>query len=232
MVFDFNALNNNADIDTVQKHMSGVLSSTLGAGNSVTVTGAKASKTYNGDGHVVGPTVNGIGKSLTLGTSDGADPYRSTTDTFLHNISTQDRIVMQFSGFLIYSVSFDYEIFPDGSCPNYNKAACDSTSDPNWPDFTFEADDVLIFKNYGVKPGTSPGAPYTKSPAMSAETAPQFLGQSGTIFLPGVTKLEFIDWPSTIGIDNLVVNTPEPGATVVLLGIALVGLGGFRYRRT
>jgi hypothetical protein len=133
---------------------------------------------------------------------------------------------MVFSGLKIYGVSFDYEIFPDGTCAT--GVSCGS----NWPDFTFMADGTLVFNTQAVMPG-NPGAPYLHSPAsgLGTELAPQFLGQTGTwVFPNGVTKLEFVDWPATVGIDNLkITTTPEP-ATMTLLGVGMLGLASLRRR--
>ncbi|HWW17156.1 MAG TPA: PEP-CTERM sorting domain-containing protein [Candidatus Saccharimonadales bacterium] len=222
VLFDFNSLANNASNGSVQSYMDGK----LGAGRSVVVTGSLASNSYTGDGHVVGPK----GVSLTLGTSDGGIPDKNPPDTFIDNVSSSTEIKMVFSGLKIYSVSFDYEIFPDGTCAT--GVNCGS----NWPDFTFMADGSLVFNTPGVMPG-NPGAPYLNSPASglkSTEKAPQFLGQSGTLtFKSGVTKLEFVDWPATIGIDNLKISTttPEP-ATMTLVGIGMLGLARVRRRLT
>jgi hypothetical protein len=221
VVFDFNTLGNNAVNSTVQMYMNG----RLGAGQSVVVTGSQASNSYTGDGHVVGPG----GVSLTLATSDGGIPHMNPPDTFIDNMSSSTEISMVFSGLKIYGVSFDYEIFPDGTCAT--GVSCGS----NWPDFTFMADGTSVFNTLAVMPG-DPKVPYLHSPASGSgtELAPQFLGQSGTwVFPNGVTKLEFVDWPATIGIDNLKITTttPEP-ATMTLLGVGMLGLASLRRRLT
>ncbi len=223
ITFDFNSLANGAGNSSVQSYMNGV----LGADGTVTVSGSLASNSYTGDGHVVGPG-NGS-TSLTLGTSDGTTQHLTTHDTFIQNTSSSSKIVMNFSGLQIYSVGFNYEIFPDGTCAT--GVNCGS----NWPDFSFMANGLLIFETLGVMPGNS-GAPYLHSPnsgASGTEKAPQFLGQSGTIiFQNGVTNLQFVDWPATIGIDNLVVttNVPEPGS-LTLFGTGLLSLFGVVRRR-
>ena len=315
ITFNFNTLANGAGDSSVQSYMNGVLT---GIGGTVTVTGAQASNSYTGDGHVVGPTMNNGVKSDTLATLDGTfidnvsssaeidmtfnnlkiysvsfdyeifpdgtcptgnncgsnwpdftfkaggnqifetlavmpghpgAPYthspasgvngvvKSNTlatlgGTFIDNVSTSSEIDMTFNNLKIYSVSFDYEIFPDGTCPTGNK--CGS----NWPDFTFKAGGNQIFETLAVMPG-HPGALYTHSPASGVngvELAPQFLGQSGTFSFPnGVSTLNFIDWPATIAIDNLVISKtpptpiPEP-CTLLLFATGLAGLSGLKRR--
>jgi hypothetical protein len=220
ITFNFNSLANGANDSSVQSYMNGVLT---GTGGTVTVTGAQASNSYTGDGHVVGPTVNGVVKSNTLATLGG---------TFIDNVSSSSEIDMTFKNLKIYSVSFDYEIFPDGTCPTGNN--CGS----NWPDFTFKAGGNQIFETLAVMPG-HPGASYTHSPASGVshtELAPQFLGQSGTFLFPnGVSTLNFIDWPATIAIDNLVISKtpptpiPEP-CTLLLFATGLAGFSGLKRR--
>lgn len=250
--FDFNSLADGASNSSVQTYLQTMVDR-LG---SVAVTGAKAEKDYTGDGYVVGPTITyttSTGSTRTkvtpetLGTSDGntrnAGVYdtrgrlvSANADTFLVN-SGSDRITITFS-FPIYAASFDYEIFPDGTCPYAGSSNCQNNQSSNWPDFTFKADNNLIFRTLS----TVPSGAVTHSPhsgPSSNETAPQYLGVSGlNTFNNGVTKLEFIDWPRMIGIDNLVIQTerpipptgiPEP-ATVLLTGIGLVGLGLARRR--
>lgn len=220
--FDFNSLADGANNSKVQKYMNGV----LGATGSVAVSGSQASKTYNGDGHVVGPGKGST--SLTLGTSDDGIQH-SGTDTFIDNVSSSTEIAMNFSGFKISSVTFDYEIMPDGTCPTGKK--CGS----NWPDFTFKADGTVVFKTLAVMPG-NPGAPYKHSPnsgGKNTELAPQYLGESGTWYFPnGVTRLEFVDWPATIAIDNLQITTttPEPG-TMLLFSTGLAGLSWLKRKK-
>ena len=65
----------------------------------------------------------------------------------------------------------------------------------NWPDFTFQANGVTFFSALATIPATTP-------------KDPQAIGTTGVIDLTslsggGATTLTFIDWPSTIGIDNL-----------------------------
>jgi hypothetical protein len=71
---------------------------------------------------------------------------------------------------------------------------------------------------------------------------PQFVGSYATTFGgAGVTRLEFVDWPVRIGIDNLTlvtvqspqgIGTPEPATLAVVVGLAgAVGLGRVRRRK-
>jgi hypothetical protein len=192
-------------------------------GESVTVTGSKAEQNYNGDNHVVGPIVSGVVKSETLGTTDLGVHHNGGFDTFLINQTSVTKITMEFT-FPIYSLSFDYEIFPNSSCAKASNCS-------SWPDFTFEADDQVIFQTLGIVPPLLGFANSPFSGTSKNELAPQFLGQSGQlVFADGVTKLEFIDWPVLIGIDNLVLQTtfdePPPEvpvpATLLLFGTGLL----------
>ncbi len=254
-----NGLSDTASIGAIQTYMNQVLSAAGCVGCSVSVTGAAADTTYNGEGNVVGSGA----KSLTLGTSNNATSNSSqapssTFDTFLANTNDSSQqqasqITMKFSGFTINgSASFAYEIFPDGTCPVLNSANCGGNPTngiyPNQPDMKFEAGtnsngtDPLVstFGNngtqYGLTPSstgadgssiTSPNNPTSSNPELS----PQYIGTwSGS--LSNVSELDFIDWPATIGVDNLSVSwntstqqspVPEP-FSVVLLGTIVGGI--------
>ena len=83
----------------------------------------------------------------------------------------------------------------------------------------------LAFLKLGVVPG-DPSLPNTRSANSNPELAPQFLGRVEDLSLPGVVRLEFVDWPERIGIDNLTINrTPEPGSLLLLVAAGLGWLG-------
>jgi hypothetical protein len=215
--FDFNSLHSGASSSSIQSYMDTLLK----AGQTVTVAGGVADKTYNGEGYVVGP---GADKSsvtpLTLGNTDGATTVTNnstvsrTLDTFIANTNDSsqqiaNQITMKFSGLTINGiVSFDYEIFPDGTA-----------SQP--PDLIFKAGPTgntsTIVTLLGVTPGTSPIST-TISEKSNSESNAQIIGHwSGAI--TNATELDFVDWPATIGIDNLTITTsnPEP-SSIILLG--------------
>jgi hypothetical protein len=246
VTFNFNSLGENATSSAIASYMNSVLSTAGCTGCSVTVTGAVADTTYDGENHVTGPGTGLATKSLTLGTSDGATASNTTStlnagyDTFLAttndastNISSQ--ITMKFSGFTINgSASFDYEIFPNGTC---TALPCGS----NTPDFKFEAGTnsngtdpfVTTFGTNGTQLGVTPGTTNgntNNSQLSTSEASPQFIGTwSGS--LSNVNELDFVDWPETIGVDNLSVSwntgtqspVPEP-FSVVLLGTIVGGI--------
>jgi hypothetical protein len=230
MAFDFGSLADGASDSQIQTFMRNTL---LPMGASVTVTGAVATNSYTGEGHVTGP---GTGTSpFTLAQLDPAN-----NGTFIKNDTGQssNEIKMVFSGLAISSISFDYEIFPDGTCPSLSN--CGGSGHPNLPDLTLVSNGShQVVEYFGVVPG-QPGSyntAYIHSPASgqsSNELAPQLLGSSGILNLPaGTTQLEFEDWPATIAINHLVINPPVPEpSTMTLLASGLIGLGAALRRRT
>ncbi len=240
--FNFDSLADGASNTSVKNYMQTIVGAAH-PGGTVNVTGSQGEKNYTGDDHAVGPISGSTVKSETLGTSNGGVHHNGALDAFIiNNGSTTIGITFSFP---IYLTSFDYEIFPDGTCTTPSCAAA------NWPDFTFEANDVQQFHTLGITPGTS--GTYAHSPnsgSVHNEHAPQYLGVSGNrFFTGGVTKLEFIDWPRTIGIDNLLIGDnlcdipdqclpppppppviPEPTSFLLLGGGLFAGLG-FRSPR-
>lgn len=224
--FDFNGLADGDGNSTVQTYLNGILA-IAHPGGAVTVSGSQAENNYTGEGYVVGPVSGSFVNPETLGTSDWGVHHSGPLDTFLVNQSAFDRITMTFS-FPIYSASFDYEIFPDGTCPQSSPSCQPVTA--NWPDFTFAAGSTVQFRTLSVVPGTFGTFPHSpNSGIVLNELAPQFLGLSGNWDFPsGVTTLEFIDWPRMIGMDNLRLTdvVPEP-ASVFLMGSGFLGLLGW-----
>jgi hypothetical protein len=225
VTFNFNALSEGQGNGAVQSYLNSVWTGS-GMSGTITVSGALAAASYNGENHVVGPVIGGSVVSLTLGTSDGGVYHGGAADTFIVN-SGSDRITMTFPQ-RIFQVGFDYEIFPNGNVPDVR-----NTNPANFPDFTFIADGNQVFRTVSNMPGTNgilSFAPLDET--SSVEVAPQFLGGSGLISLPGgATTIEFVDWPVMVGIDNLNVGlgtgiaadvVPEP-PTAILFGV--VGLG-------
>jgi len=241
ITFDFDSLakaTNTAAANTaVQTYMQSILTG-AGAGT-VVVTGSRAETDYTGDNHVVGPASPGGITPLTLGNTDGGVQHASPWDAYLVNQDGFDRITMVFSR-PVSKISFDFEIFPDGTCPAVGATGCANNTGTNWPDFSLLAGSTsstsLRFHALGLDPSnTTNSMTFRKSPASypSNELAPQLLGVSGDLlFADGVTKLEFVDWPRRIGIDNLTItfvppplipHVPEPG-TLALLSLGFAGL--------
>jgi hypothetical protein len=236
VTFSFNSLSSGATASQIATYMDGV----VGCASCVTVTGAVADQTYTGDGFTVGPGSGGSYTSLTLGNTNGATSNSSTGlntshDTFIANTNDSSSTIssefdISFTGgySLSGTVGFDFEIFPDGTGQT--------------PDFTFDAlsGATLVATHYqaGVVPGTTDGsATHSPNSGSGAETNLQYIGTWTTAPLTNVTELEFIDWPATIGIDNLsfsndLVRTtsavPEP-ASLFLLGTGLLAVSRKRF---
>jgi hypothetical protein len=207
--------------------------------------GVAVAQKYTGDGFVVGPG----GKPVTLGNSDGAKDNTATPgayDSYISNTAADSNgnnpsnlsqgILITFSHgvSLTGTFSFDLEIFPDQFCPNLGNC-------PAVPDLNFVAkgtvnnipNTIEYSKDWvGVVPGTTNGGS-TQSTNNTKEMAPQYIGVSGPITLTNATSLTFMDWPSTIGVDNLkLVTTPEPKGEVFLLGmLAFVAIAATKLRR-
>jgi hypothetical protein len=264
VLFDFNGLasgvgatGGTGTYGSIQNYMRSLLT----GGATVTVSaGVVTDKTYTGDGHVVGPGTT-LAQPVTLGTSDRdpnltANQHLTTYDTFIHNdtstspASTNWSFV--FSGFVIDRISFDYEIFPDGTCTALTTTACGGTGLPNRPDMTVTAGVTQLFHYYGQTPGTGgTSSPYVESPCTdlttgggtscvgTTEAAPQLIGTTGWLNV-GSNSFNFMDWPAMIGIDNFQIDyhtnpgptaaVPEPG-TMILLGSGLAAAFARRKKR-
>jgi len=231
VTFDFNTLASGKSSSDIQSYMDGILH----CANCVTVTGAVADKTYNGDGHVVGPLHNGTRTSLTLGDSNGAinnsaalntdgsgnivyDTFIANTNDSSQQISNQ--ITITFTNAVTLN-GFDYEAFPDGSgaTPDFTLGINGNTTTP--PAFT----------QYGVLPSSLLNGSSLHSPnsGSSTEGSAQYIGTwSGNV--SNVTRLDFVDWPATIGVDNIKVTTSTPEPSVIELCPFLLG-GVLFFRR-
>ena len=217
--------------DTVAgQDITGYMTSTLhsaGFGSSsATATGAYATSTYNGDGHVVGDT---------LGTSNGGVHHSGPNDGFIINnnqTASFDSFTLSFTNFIIKSISFDWEIFPDNHC----SPTC-TYHGTSWPDMELSVNGQAVTSAIW-------------SMFAANVTDPQAIGSASldlSGILGGVTSLTFFDWPSEVGVDNLVINgcaldrqgrittctpglfVPEP-SPLALMGLTLAVLALFSRR--
>ncbi len=238
---DFNAIGtgNNA---AVQAYLNAV----AGAGN-ITVRGAVANKTYNGDGYVFKDAYN---IRETLGTSEfvsgvlvpnSTNRRRLVYDTYLYNVggenlthtpygtSGNDKILFDFRT-PIYSIAFDWEIFPNAACqrPGEWNGCGSGYTISKMPDFALWAGSAAT-RLYDYHTGDA----FNNFPIVTNANNdyPQGIGHFSTTFGTPVTHIEFVDWPVRIGVDNLRVQTvPEP-ATLALLAFQLFGIGAAARRR-
>jgi hypothetical protein len=170
-------------------------------------------------------------------------------------------IFIDFHGLKIVSFSFDFQIFPDGTCTalDGNGSACGGAGDPNIPDLEIWSGNNGTGVHFGTFTGVTPGghppitcdsngatdSTYAKSgggvvnsgvnsQVPVTETAPQLICTAtytvSAFTSNNITTLDFMDWPETIGIDNLKVYLPEP-SSIPMFAIGLVGLVIFGRRK-
>ena len=248
---------------SISAYMTSVMQGVI-LGSSVGVTGAvgqEGTNSYAGEGFAVGPVINNAVRPLTLGDTNGsATPNHLTTawdsnpptlvgshDGFIKNCTSIDSctsspdIFMNFNGQQISSFSFDFQIFPDGTCPQLDgvghTTSC-GVNNANLPDLEIWSGDNATGTHFGTLFGVAPNTAGTYKYSLnnatgSGETAPQLLGTATYTVAAGtnISTLDFMDWPETIGIDNLVVNFIPPKVnhiaeppTIALLVFGLAGL--------
>ena len=265
VTFNFSSLPDNNNSAQIAAYMNAALTAAGCKNCSVTVTGAVVDQTYTADGHVTGPGNPKISRSYTLG-DPGKDSVHTTNYTLGSNTNSalnssptsfianttesgghvSDEIYFTFKGLTISSVGFDYEIFPDISCPSMNN--CGGSGNPNLPDLTFEAGknsngtDALVGAfgtggtQYAVTPGSGNGnAQYSPASGWGKEYAPQYINSwSGNLSNnnANATELDFVNWPATIGVNNVQLTyqtTPEP-SVIELCAVLLGGVLFFSRR--
>jgi hypothetical protein len=249
--FNFSSLTATGIESTDDPKVQSSMNAALGSSGSVTVTGAVLQTNYAGDGHVVGPKNSGTYVPWTLGdtgyNSNGGLIAPTAKNPIYSSFITNDgfnggtTITMALKGLSISSISFDFEIFPDGT---------ETKSNP--------ADLTIIGLNGTTQVGSTtisavnPGAAgvtaylpsgtiaYTHSPNSTSGTegSAQLLGSTVINFSSPVNVLEFQDWPALIGINNLTlvpppvqhqIATPAP-SSVLLLGLGGLGLVAYAIR--
>jgi hypothetical protein len=176
----------------------------------------------------------------TLNTTEGfiknctsVDPGLSSGPTYATGCSgTSPDIFIDFHGLKITSLSFDFEIFPDGTCPSLSNCG----GGANLPDLKLWTGDngtgTPLGTWLGIVPNTTTLYDFSiNHPSGAGETAPQLLGVASYSNL-NISTLDFMDWPVTIGIDNLVItySTPEP-ASIAIFAFGFVGLATIARRK-
>jgi len=242
-VFNFNSLTPTTGNQST--NIANYMDSVIGCVGCVTVSsGVGVDQKYTGDGHVVGP--NGVAVDLgdTNGATNNSGPVNGSFDSYISNIAadsngnnptqlSQGIVITLSKGYSFTGTfSFDYEIFPDGTCPDLSKNDCGGNMVnghyPNQPDLDFTANGSTPVSTtfWGVAPGTTNGtSTHSAASGSGTELAPQLIGTwTGT--LTGATQLSFMDWPAAIGVDNLklTTTTPEPGGVSFVLGGLVMAL--------
>ena len=236
----------NTDIADIQNYMNAVF---VAAGVTNTVTLNRGTKSLRGrtpDETVCGggckhpvagkPYLGNTDGETDLNaplTGSGSHPSVNTKDTYLindwNNSSTnlpaadkKDRIVMTFAH-PIYSVEFDWEIFPQTSAGADINILANGISifDPVLPTTGF------------INVTTGNLGHFTHYDFITSNAAWLALGGGNG----GVTVMQFVDWTTApIGIDNLRVGGPPPPAvpepaSLLLFGSGLIGLAAWRRRK-
>src|SRR5262249_53438354 len=160
-------------------------------------TGAVLS-TYAGEGYGVGPGIGGTVPPYTLLQKGGG--------FFVINDNQRGNDWIPFTvPQPHHHVPFDYEIF-----------RVDRGQKPRCP---FKAARTLVFYQQGTTPSL-PGYIHSPNSGPNAnEVNAQFIGSFSGDFPNGVTTLEFIDWPPTIGVANFSFvdppGVPEPPSALI-----------------
>lgn len=195
--------------------ISAAINSQLPSGDSVSVSGAVATNFYSADGHVLSPTLANTAPGGIFIINNSLGLWGSRSDSF----------TISLTGFTLTSIEFDYEIFPDVSCPYSTvNGSCykNGQGDPNWPDIG-----ITINGETESNASWSWSALAPKVPGQD----PQALVLGQVVNFPvAASSITFWDWPATIGIADVKGTTvPEPG-TLALLAGALAGLWTTRRR--
>ena len=231
-------------------HVVGTTNTTSGSFRALTLADTEGFSIPGGTGTLDSGTnlIGGTGQSAT---TDGYIKNCTSVDGSGHCTPTSDQFTIQITNlkdssgksYEISSLSFDFEIFPDGTCASTSpSSSCGGSGLPNLPDITVLAHGTIDglpgaqTLNLLDVNGVTPSGSYKRSYTMSTETAPQLLGVSGPISFntdTHISQLDFVDWPATIGIDNLTFGyreTPEPG-TLAMFAVGLLGIAGIARRR-